>query len=61
MKFEKGNVVTHKGGGITGGPRMVICSVESEGMCICSWYSKTNDKFNIERFEAEELELAAKV
>ncbi|MBA7493964.1 hypothetical protein ES702_04530 [subsurface metagenome] len=56
MKFELGNKVKHK----AGGPKMIICSVTPEGLCSCRWYSRANDKFNSQNFQAEELELIGK-
>jgi len=56
MKFEKGDIVKHK----PGGPKMVISSVESDKIYFCRWYSQANDEFNIEDFQAEELELLEK-
>lgn len=56
MKFEKGNVVRHK----AGGPTMVISSIEDNGLCICSWHSRTNDEFKQKDFYPEELELIEK-
>ena len=56
MKFEKGNIVEHK----AGGPKMVICSVESDDRYFCSWWSEANNRFDGTTLQAEELELLEK-